>query len=114
MKFIVQIIISTLSLLVTDYLFPWVDIDDHSFFTALTVAVVLAFINSVVKPIMVLITIPITLISLGLFMAVINACVILMADYVVDGFHVSGFWSALFFSIFLSGVTAFFSSFQDE
>ena len=72
MNFIVQIIISTLAVLITAFLLPGVEIVDNSFFTALLVAVVLAFLNSVVKPIMIIFTIPVTVISMGLFLLVIN------------------------------------------
>jgi putative membrane protein len=106
MNFILQLIISTLAVLITAYILPGVSIKDHDFFTALTVAAVLAFLNSVVKPIMILFTIPITLISLGLFLIVINAIIILMTDRLVDGFQVDGFWYALLFSFILSAVTS--------
>ena len=59
-----------------------------------------------IKPVMVILTIPITIISLGLFLIVINALIIMMADYIVDGFQVNGFWWALIFSIILSIVTS--------
>lgn len=69
---------------------------------ALIVAAVLALLNAVVKPILIILTIPITIMTLGLFLFVINACIILLADRFVDGFTVSGFWTALLFSILLS------------
>ena len=69
---------------------------------ALIVAAVLAFLNAIVKPILIILTIPITIMTLGLFLFVINACIILLADKFIDGFGVSGFWIALLFSILLS------------
>nr|WP_321237591.1 phage holin family protein [uncultured Psychroserpens sp.] len=69
---------------------------------ALIVAVVLALLNAIVKPILVILTIPITIMTLGLFLFVINACIILLADRFIDGFSVNGFWTALLFSILLS------------
>lgn len=110
MKFIIQLIISTLAVLITDYLLSGVEIVNGNFFTALLVAAVLSFLNAVVKPIMVILTIPITLISLGFFLLVINAVIVLFASNLVEGFHVDGFWSALFFSLILSFVTALLES----
>jgi putative membrane protein len=106
MKFLLQLIISTLAVLITAYLLPHVSIEGNSFFTALIVAAVLAFLNAVVKPIMIILTIPVTLISFGLFLLVINALIIIMAAKLVDGFRVDNFWWALLFSLILSLVTS--------
>lgn len=116
MKFIVQLIISTLAVLITDYLLSGVEIVNGNFFTALIVAAVLSFLNAVVKPIMVILTIPITVVSLGFFLLVINAIIVLFASNLVEGFRVDGFWSALFFSLILSFVTSILESVkkQDE
>jgi len=62
-----------------------------------------------VKPILILFTIPITILTLGLFLLVINAIIILMVDYFVDGFYVDGFWWALAFSLILSVFNSLFS-----
>jgi putative membrane protein len=106
MKFLIQLIISTLAVLISDYLLSGVEIVNNNFFTAFIVAAVLSFLNAVVKPIMVVLTIPITLISLGFFLLVINALIIMLASHLVEGFRVDGFWSALFFSLILSLVTS--------
>lgn len=105
MKFIVKLIVSTLAVLITALLLPGVHIEDNSFFTAVCVAVVLAFLNAIVKPILILFTIPVTIFSFGLFILVINAVIILWASKIVDGFHVDSFWRALLFSVILSVVT---------
>lgn len=105
MKFIVKLIVSTLAVLITALLLPGVHIEDNSFFTAVCVAVVLAFLNAIVKPILILFTIPVTIFSFGLFILVINAVIILWASKIVDGFHVDNFWRALLFSVILSVVT---------
>ncbi len=102
--------ISTLAVLITSMLLPGVEIANNSFLTALIVAVVLAFLNSVVKPILVLLTIPISVVTLGLFLVVINAAIILLADKIVDGFHVKSFWWALLFSLILSLVSSIFEN----
>jgi putative membrane protein len=102
MNFILQLIISTLAVLITAYLLPGVEIENNSFFIGLTVAAVLSFLNAVVKPIMILLTIPITFVTLGFFLLVINAFIIMITDNIVDGFEVQGFWWALLFSLILS------------
>lgn len=110
MKFIVQLIISSLAVLISAYFLPGVDIVDNNFITALIVAAVLSFLNAVVKPIMIILTIPITFITLGLFLLVINALMILLAAKIVDDFRVNGFWWALLFSLILSIVTSILES----
>ena len=110
MKFILQLIISTLAVLITAYLLPGVEIVGNNFFTALLVAAVLSFLNGVVKPIMIVLTIPITFFTLGFFLLVINALMILLAAELVDVFHVDGFWWALLFSFILSIVTSILES----
>jgi putative membrane protein len=72
------------------------------FTTALIVAVVLGLLNIFIKPILVILTLPITFITLGLFLLVINALIIILCDNIVGGFSVDSFWTALFFSIILS------------
>jgi putative membrane protein len=73
--------------------------------SALLVAVVLAFLNSIVKPVLTILTIPITIFTLGFFLLAINAFIIIFAEKLVTGFHVSGFWWALLFSLILSVCT---------
>jgi len=111
MKFIIQICVSTLAILVTSYLLnSAVHVD--SFLTALVLAAVLAFLNAVIKPLMIIFTIPVTILSFGLFLLVINACIILMADRLIDGFEIRNFWWALLFSIILSFITSIFNRIQ--
>ncbi len=112
MNFIVKIIITTLAVLLTTWLLPesWVHID--GWLPALIVALVLAFLNQVVRPIMIFLTIPATLFTLGLFLLAINAFIIMIADYFVKGFTVYGFWKALAFSFILSIATAVLEGFR--
>jgi putative membrane protein len=110
MDFIIKLIISTLAVLITSYLLKGVEIEGNSFFTALIVAVVLSFLNAIVKPIMIILTIPITIFTLGFFLLVINAVIILITSRLVDGFVVHGFWWALLFSFILSIVTSILES----
>ena len=77
-----------------------------SFWTAIIVAIVLAILNAIVKPILILFTLPITVFTFGLFLFVINALIILLAEKLVSGFQVDGFWWALLFSLLLSLLTS--------
>ena len=109
MKFILNILVSAVAVLFTAWLLPGVHVTD--FVSALLVAVVLAFLNTVVKPILTILTIPITFFTLGLFLLVINAAMILLASKLITEFHVSGFWWALLFSLILSLVTSVLNAF---
>lgn len=82
---------------------PGIKVDDY--LSALKVAVALAFLNTIVKPILTILTIPITLFTLGFFLLAINAFIIISADKLVTGFHVASFWWALLFSLCLSIIT---------
>ena len=94
-------------------LMPGVFVNDYT--TAIVVAVVLGFLNMLVKPILILFTLPVTIVTFGLFLLVINVIIIYMADSLVGGFSVSGFWSALLFSFFLSLLESFlFSLLKDS
>ncbi len=109
MKFILNILVSSVAVLFTAWLLPGVQVTD--FFSALLVAVVLAFLNTVVKPILTILTIPITFFTLGFFLLVINAGMIILASKLIPEFHVSGFWWALLFSLILSVVTSILNAF---
>ena len=104
MNYLIKLIVSALAVIITAYLLPGVEV--KSPLTAVLVAAVLSFLDAIVKPIMILFTIPITIVTLGLFLIVINAIMILLADYIVDGFVVHGFWWALLFSFILTVVTS--------
>ena len=80
------------------------------FKTAIIFSLVLGLLNAIVKPILVLLTIPVTVITLGLFLLVINAVIILLSDKLIPGFSVDGFWWALIFSIVLSVISGILSS----
>jgi len=100
MKLLIRVFITALLVMAIAYLMKGVRVDE--FTTALTVAVVLGLLNFFVKPILVLLTLPVTFFTLGLFLLVINAVIILICDEFVDGFDVSSFWTAMLFSIILS------------
>jgi putative membrane protein len=107
MNFIAQLVISALAVIITSLLLPGVNID--SALTGILVAAVLAVLNSILKPLLVILTIPITVFTFGLFLLVINASMIMLAGKLVPGFSVDGFWTALFFSIILSLITSLFN-----
>jgi putative membrane protein len=108
-ELILELLLSTLAVLLTCYLLPGVAI--NNFFGALVVAGVISLLNTFVRPLLILLTIPITLITFGLFLLIINAFLILLAGEIVPGFTVSGFWWALLFSILLTLFTSLFRSF---
>ncbi len=83
--------------------------------TAILVSVILVLMNVYVKPILIFLTFPITIVTLGLFLLVINATIILLTSYLLkDGFKVDGFWVAMLFSIVLSMVTSLIDSLTDR
>ncbi|MBZ9632413.1 phage holin family protein [Salegentibacter sp. LM13S] len=100
MNFILRILLTALAVVILAKFLPGVEVDGY--LTAIIVAVVLAILNLLVKPILVIFTLPVTIITLGLFLLVINAIIILLADAFVTGFGVSGFFIALLFSLLLS------------
>lgn len=101
MNFLVNMIISAIAVAIAAFLIPGIEV--HGFFYAFIVAVVMAILNRVVKPLLVLVTIPITVFTLGLFYLVINVILVYIASWVVSpGFEVHGFFAALLFSIVLS------------
>ncbi len=77
-------------------------VEIRSYGTSLLVALVLAILNLILKPILVILTIPITIVTLGLFLLVINAVIALIASHIVPGFYIDGFWWAVAFSIIVS------------
>ena len=100
MKFIITLIINALAVMLGAYLIPGIQVS--SFFSAFLVAAVLAFLNTFIKPVLVFLTIPITVLTLGFFYLVINVAIIKLAGILIPGFVVIGFWPALLFSFFLS------------
>jgi len=106
MKIFFHWLISAIAILIAAYLVPDVVVTPAG---ALVAAVVLGALNLFIRPILVILTLPITIFTLGLFSLVINAALVLLAAYVVPGFSVSGFWTALLFALVLSIVNWVFS-----
>ncbi|SIS83310.1 putative membrane protein [Zobellia uliginosa] len=100
MKLILRILLSALAVVILSKVLPHVFVDSYT--TAIIVAVVISLLNFIVKPILVLLTLPVTILTLGLFLLVINAVIILLADNLIDGFTVDGILWAILFSLLLS------------
>ena len=109
MKFLGKILINTLAIILTSYLLPGIHVADP--WTAFLVALVLALLNATLKPLLIILTIPITLLTLGLFLLAINAIMILIAGKLINGFGVDDFWWALLFSIVMSVINSLLEHF---
>lgn len=99
-NFLAQLIITSIAAYITTWLLPGVELDGY--LSAVILAALLGFLNVFIKPLIIILTIPFTILTFGLFLIVINALIILLADYLMDGFRVAGFWQAFFFSFILT------------
>jgi putative membrane protein len=104
MNFLLRIIVTAVVAFGLSAVLSGIHID--TFWTALLLAVVLAILNALLKPILIILTLPITILTLGLFLFVINAGIVLLTARFVDGFRVDGFGWALLFSLLLSILTS--------
>lgn len=107
-RFFTKTIATAVAVLIVSYLLSGVTIDNTV--TALLVAVVLGLLNNFVKPILVILTIPFTVLTLGIFLLFINVFIIQLVAKIVPGFEVNGWWTALFFSFLVSLFTAIIES----
>lgn len=105
MKTLGHWIISAIAVGIAAYLLPGVEV---TILGALILVVVLAVINLFIKPIVFVLTLPITIVTIGLFSLVLNGLLVWLAAYIVPGFNVSGFWSAFFFAIVLALINIVF------
>lgn len=112
MNLLIRWIISAASVMIAAYVVPGVLLT--SFWTAILVALVLGIINALFKPLLVLLTLPINILSLGLFTLVINAVLVWLAAALIEGFSISGFWVALLFSLVLSVLTFFLNKLMPD
>lgn len=103
MRFIIHLLLTSVAVVLTAFVVPGVVVE--GFGSAILVALVLGLLNVFVKPLLVLLTLPATMLTLGLFLFVINALLILLASAIVPGFKVNGFWWALLYSILLTIVS---------
>jgi putative membrane protein len=102
MNFLINWMVSGMAIVITAYLLPGVHLS--GLFAALVTALVLGFINAFIKPFLTLFTLPLTVLTLGLFALVINALLIILTSKIVPGFQVQGFWWAMAFSLVLAVV----------
>ena len=102
-------LVNTLALVAVAYLMPGISV--ASFGTAIVAALVLGLVNAVVRPILILLTLPATILTLGLFIFVLNGLLFWMVGSFIDGFHVAGFWSGFFGAIVFSLISWLLSSF---
>ncbi len=108
MEILINWILSALIIFSIGYLLPGIHV--LNFTSALVMALVMGIINAVIKPILLIFTLPINILTLGLFTFVINALLVLLAARFVPGFKIDGFWWALIFSIIFSLVNSFLQS----
>lgn len=99
-EFLLWLLVNALGVYLTAALLPGVML--RGFGTAVLVAVVLALVNALIRPVVVFLTLPLTILTLGLFLLVINALMVLLAEALVDGFRTGGFWWALLFALVLA------------
>lgn len=103
MRLILKLLVSSLAVFFGAYILDGVYLD--GFPTAILVAVLMGFLNAFLRPVLIILTIPITLITFGLFLLAINAVIILLADYALSGFIVDSFLTAVLYSIIVSLIT---------
>lgn len=104
LQIIINLVLSSVAVLISAYILPGVHVD--GFFTALVAAVLLAVVNTFIKPFIVFLTLPINVLTLGLFSLVINALMVMIVTAIVPGFEVDGILWALVFSVVLSLVSS--------
>jgi putative membrane protein len=112
MNLLYRLLLNTLAIIIVAYLLPGVSVS--GFWIALVVAIVLGIINTFIKPILFILTLPLTILSLGLFYLVLNAVLIQLTSAIIDGFNIKNFWWAILFSLVLALVNAVFHSFSNK
>ena len=104
MNILIKWIVSAAAIAITAYLLPGVTVT--GIVPVLVLAVVLGIINAFIRPILTLVTLPLSIVTLGIFSLILNTLLILLAEAVVPGFEIAGFWWAFLFGIVLALVTA--------
>lgn len=112
MKVILRMLLTAVAVVILAKILPGIHVQDYV--NAIFLAIVLGFLRVTLKPVLILFTLPVTVLTLGLFLLVINALIIMLAGYFVDGFIVDGFWWALLFSLLLSFLQSIFFSLLKE
>lgn len=102
-------LISAVSLLIVSYIVPGIEV--QGFFYALIAAVFLGVLNAIVRPVLIILTLPLTILTLGLFLFVVNGIMLMLVSLVIKGFHVNGFWPAVLGALLLSVINWFSNSY---
>ncbi|MEP7329269.1 MAG: phage holin family protein [Betaproteobacteria bacterium] len=108
MRLVITWLINAIALIALPYIFQSITVD--TFMTALIVAIVLGLINTLIRPVLVILTLPVTVLTLGLFIFVINGLLFWAVGSFMPGFHVGGFWSGVFGAIVYSVISWVLSS----
>lgn len=106
MELIIKLLVNAVAVFAFGYMLKGVEV--KSFGTALWVAVLLALVNAFIRPIVLFLTIPLTIITFGLFILVVNTLMVMLVDWIVDGLEIKNFWWALLFSVLMSLVNVLF------
>ncbi len=105
---IIKLLISTLAVIITSYVLPGIVIENM--LAAIVVAVILGIVNTLLKPILLILTLPINIVTLGLFTFIINGALVLLTSSIVHGFHVKNLLWAMLFSIVISLISSFLNA----
>ncbi len=109
MNILIKLLLNAIAVFVLAEILNGVYVDNYA--TSLVVAAVLSILNVLVKPVLVILTLPVSILTLGLFLFVVNAIIILLADKLIEGFRVDGIWTAVLFSILLCILQSLLHSF---
>ena len=112
MKIFLKLLLTAVAVVILSQILPGITVVNYG--TAILVALTISLLNMFVRPLLVIFTLPVTILTLGLFLFVINACIILLAGNLITGFAVSGFLTALLFSVLLSIFRSFLFSLLKE
>lgn len=112
MSILLKIFFTSIAVMIASYLLPGIEV--HNYLTAILVAAVWAVLNVIVKPLLIFLTIPITIFTLGIFLIFINAIIVLIDAYFVHGFSVHSIWWALLFSLIVSFMVSLFEKFDKK
>ncbi|MEB2779246.1 phage holin family protein [Algoriphagus sp. C2-6-M1] len=107
-SFLVKILLGGIAVLIAEFFLTGIHID--TIVTGFILAAVIILINITLKPLLIILTLPITVLTLGLFLLVINALMIMLADRIIPGFQVDSFWWAILFAILLSVINSLFGN----
>ncbi|MHA7128781.1 phage holin family protein [Algoriphagus namhaensis] len=107
-RYLIKILLGGVSVIIAEFLLPGIYLEDAA--TGFILAAVIILINLTLKPLFILLTLPLTLVTFGLFLLVINGLVILFCDWLIPGFTVDGFWWALLFALVLSVLNSLFGN----